>query len=124
MKYSIIPSEIHGYLDYLLAIFCCSYTFISGLYVDSYPAFLVSIGASVFFVAQASITDFKPSIVKIVPMKLHLFNDTVAAIVFLVTPVVCRLQGLHLLYFLTVAVGILVVGFTTQAGDKALPASR
>jgi hypothetical protein len=114
MSYKIIPSEVHGYLDYLLALFCIAYTVFSDLYASSQIAFYVSILCSFFFVFQASITKFKPSFFKWVPMNIHLFNDTMAALVFFATPFILELQGLHFVYFILVSIGILAVGFTTN----------
>jgi len=67
-----------------------------------------------FFVFQDSITKFKPSLFKLVPMNIHLFNVLLAAGVFFVTPFVLELQGLHFAYFISVSLGILVVGCTTN----------
>jgi len=114
MSYKFIPSEVHGYLDYLLALFCIGYSIFSGLYLDNEIAFYVSIACSCFFVFQASMTKFKPSLFKLVPMNIHLFNDVAAAIIFLVTPLVLGLQGIHLAYFLLVSLGIFAVGFATN----------
>jgi hypothetical protein len=119
MSYKFIPSEIHGYLDYLLALFCVSYSVFSGLYFDNEIAFYVSIACSCFFVFQASITKFKPSFFKLVPMNIHLFNDVVAAVIFFVTPFILALQGLHFAYFILVAIGILAVGSTTNQYAEA-----
>jgi len=114
MSFKFLPSEIHGYLDYLLAVFCVSYSVFSGLYFNSKIAFYVSITCSCFFVIQASITKFKPSLVKLVPMNIHLFNDVIAAVIFFITPFIVGLQGLHFAYFILVSIGILAVGCTTN----------
>ena len=119
MSYKVIPSEIHGYLDYLLALFCIGYSVFSGLYLNNEIAFYVSIACSCFFAFQASITKFKPSLIKLVPMNIHLFNDLVAAAIFFITPFVLALQGLHFAYFILVSVGILAVGCTTNQYTEA-----
>lgn len=114
MSYKFIPSDIHGYLDYFLALFCVGYSVFSGLYFNNKIAFYVSIACSCFFVLQASITKFRPSFFKLIPMNIHLFNDIVAAAIFFVTPLILGLQGLHFAYFILVSMGILAVGCTTK----------
>lgn len=117
MSSKVIGSSLHGVLDYLLAISCITYSWLSGLYLDSPGAFYVSIGCSVFFVMQALFTQFKPSIFKVIPMNIHLWNDLCAAGVFLITPFVFGLTGLHMIYFIAVAIGIIYVGFKTRKDD-------
>ncbi len=109
-----IPATFHGFLDYAVAL-----TLIAGPLVLGFSgiAMLLSIAGGAGLFVYSLITDYSTSIQKMLPFKVHLLLDFVAALVLVAAPFLFGAAGgfdTIATYFYVVigAAVIVVVGVT------------
>lgn len=81
---SIVPTFIHGVLDYIVSALVIGLPFVFGTTGVACYA-LVAIG--VVGIVYSSVTDYEPALVRLIPMRTHLFLDVffIAALVAVAT---------------------------------------
>ena len=88
----VIPTRIHGMLDYLwgAALIASPYLFgFSGDFVATTIASVFGLGA----IAYSLVTDYELGVARLVPMGLHLALDAAAGGLLALLPIFLRLDG-------------------------------
>ena len=109
-----ISAQIHGYLDYAVAGALISVPLLLDFAASSMPAAAISIAAGIGLVAYSLLTDYSAGVRDLIPWRVHLTLDAVAASALLVAPFVLGFDGIARTFFVAVAVAVLVVVATTQ----------
>jgi len=107
----IIPSKFHGFLDYAVALTLLIAPFILGFTgIAKYLA--VAGGAGLFL--YSLITDYSVSARQIIPFKVHLIFDFVAALVLVVAPFIFGFGQLEKAFYLVIGVSVILVVLITN----------
>lgn len=105
-----IPSSIHGFLDYLVAVSLTLGPVILGLRETSPAVFWVSIAGGLSNFIYSLLTAYERSVVKRIPFRAHLVFDALIGVALIATPFVTNtpggLSGLPTVYALVMGVGI------------------
>lgn len=85
-----IPATFHGFLDYAVAL-----TLIAGPFVLGFTgiAQLLAIVGGLGLLVYSLITDYSVSVQKMLPFKVHLMFDFVAALVLIAAPFIFGAAG-------------------------------
>lgn len=110
-----LTPAMHGALDYIAALTLIVAPFILGL---EGLALGLSVAAGVGLIAYSLLTDYLYSIAKVIPFKLHIIFDTLAAVVFIIAPFLFGFTGIALIYYLVMGFGVLAVVFVTQKAES------
>ncbi|MCQ8184836.1 hypothetical protein [Parvularcula maris] len=115
----LVSPTVHGVIDYLAAA-----ALILGpllLFPSATPdyAVMIPIAAGVALIAYSLITDYVPSVRRIIPFPVHLAIDLTAGAVFVVLAFFGGLFGLVQLFYLVMGVAVMAVVLTTsQESDE------
>ena len=85
-----IPATFHGFLDYAVAL-----TLIAGPFVLNFTgiAQMLAIAGGAGLFLYSLITDYSVSVQKMLPFKVHLLFDFVAALVLIAAPFIFGAEG-------------------------------
>lgn len=103
----IIPTRIHGILDYLVGVILIAAPWIFG-FADEGAAMWVPVVIGAGLIVYALLTDYELGVVRIIPMSVHLMIDVVAGIVLAASP--WLFQFSDEVWIPHVVVGILAIG--------------
>jgi hypothetical protein len=106
-----LSPTIHGALDYIAALTLIIAPFALGL---QNLALWLSVAAGSGLIFYSLLTDYSYSISKVIPFKLHIIFDSLAAIVFILAPFIFDFTGITKIYYWVMGVGVLFVVFVTQ----------
>ena len=109
----VIPTRIHGIIDYLwgAALIASPYVLgFSGDVVATTIAWVFGLGA----IAYSLLTDYELGVVRLVPMGLHLAFDAAAGGLLALLPVFMRLDGRAAWTFALFGLFSLAAGFLTR----------
>ena len=81
----MIPTKLHGIIDYLVAVILIAAPFILG-FADGGPAQYATIGLGVFVVAYSMLTDYELGAVRLFSFPAHLVLDVVFALALIASP--------------------------------------
>lgn len=81
----LIDTRTHGYLDYIVGVFLIVAPFIFHLDRKS-PEGLIFYILGATAIVYSMITDYQLSLLKIIPMKIHLFLDVISGIFLATSP--------------------------------------
>jgi len=102
----ILNPQVHGWLDYAAALALIVAPFVLGL---TALALWMSVAAGVGLVLYSLLTDYSASLAKLIPFRLHLLLDGLAALAFIVAPFAFGWSGVVMTYYLVMGVGVLMV---------------
>ena len=112
-----INSSLHGIMDYAAALALIVLPFLLGLEEQSALAHWISVIAGVGLIGYSLITQYAFSLAKVIPFKLHLILDIVAAIFFLIAPFVLGFDGVAAIYYWVMGAGVVMVVVFSNALD-------
>ena len=81
----MIPSRVHGIIDYLVAALLLLAPFLFG-FADGGPAQMVPTVLAVVIVIVSLLTRYELSVAKVIPYSVHLVLDVLVGLVLLVSP--------------------------------------
>jgi len=116
-----ISPRIHGMLDYAVAAALIAVPLVLGFAASSLIAAALSVAAGVGLAAYSLLTDYSAGLRDLIPWRVHLSLDAVAAVVLLAAPFVFGFGGIAHGFYVTVAVAVLAVVATTQLETDATP---
>lgn len=97
----IVPTRLHGLLDYLLSMLVIALPFVAGWHGVARWSFIALGGLGI---AYSLMTDYEWGVVRVLPMPLHLALDAIFGAAMVVLAAVLDLRGY---VWLVVAIGIL-----------------
>ncbi|MEP3051446.1 MAG: hypothetical protein ABJP48_00510 [Erythrobacter sp.] len=106
-----IPSALHGILDYAVALTLVVMPFLFGF--QGVALFLAVAGGLGLFV-YSLITDYSLSARKLLPFKVHLAIDFIAATVLTAAPFVFGFVGFERVFYLVIGIAVIVVVLVTN----------
>ncbi len=107
-----IPATFHGFLDYAVALTLIAGPFLLGF--DGAAKYLALAGGIGLFV-YSLITDYSVSVQKMLPFKVHLAFDFVAALVLIAAPFLFGFENEIAKYFyIVIGVAVIAVVFVTN----------
>jgi len=109
-----ISPRIHGFLDYAVAAGLITAPLALDFAAVSPLAAVISIVAGLGLVAYSLLTDYSVSVRDLIPWRVHLTLDTVAAVALLLAPFALGFDGIPRAFYVTVALAVLVVVATSQ----------
>lgn len=80
----VIPSRIHGILDYVVGLFLIAYPWFT-FHVGGYETW-VFVGLGVATLIYSALTNYEWGLAKVIPMKAHLIIDLVGALFLIASP--------------------------------------
>lgn len=115
----ILNPTVHGLLDYAAAAGLVLLPFLLDLKAAEPLAHWLSVGAGAGLVLYSLATDYAFGAVRVLPFRLHLALDVMAAAAFFAAPFLFGWSGLVFGYYLVMAAGVLVVVALSDAGEAA-----
>lgn len=110
-----IPATFHGFLDYAVA-----FTLIAGPFVLGFTgiAQLLAIAGGAGLFIYSLITDYSVSVQKMLPFKVHLIFDFVAALVLIAAPFIFGADGgfteIAKYFYIVIGAAVVVVVLVTN----------
>jgi hypothetical protein len=109
-----ISPSLHGILDYSVAAALIGAPFLLSFADSSLAAAIISVAAGVGLVVYSLLTDYSASVRNLIPWRVHLALDTIAAVALLAAPFALGFGGVARGFYVTVALAVLAVVATTQ----------
>ena len=107
----MIPTKIHGYIDYLVGLLLIILPFLLYIIKPTAKWILIAVGVSTIF--YSAITDYETGIVGIISVKIHLFIDILAGLFLAVAPWLLGFAREIFWPFLIIGVGEILFSFLT-----------
>lgn len=107
----IIPSKFHGALDYAVALSLILVPLLLGF--QGVAKFLAVAGGAGLFV-YSLITDYSLSARNLIPFKVHLIFDFVAALVLTAAPFLFGFTGITKAFYLVIGLSVIAVVLITN----------
>ncbi|PKD16201.1 hypothetical protein APR41_10465 [Salegentibacter salinarum] len=107
----MIPTKIHGYIDYLVGLFLIIIPFILVINNPTAKWLLIGLGVSTIF--YSAITDYEMGLVGIINFKIHLFIDILAGLFLAVAPWLFGFADEIYWPFLIIGIGEILISFIT-----------
>jgi hypothetical protein len=112
-----ISPSLHGILDYLVDITLIGVPVFFNFMEISNSAFWVSVGIGLSNFLYSLFTKYSRSVVKIIPLKMHLLFDFIVGLILLTSGFVLPIEGFVQLYFLTMGAGIILATAFTNTNE-------
>lgn len=109
-----ISARFHGFLDYAVAGALIGVPLLFDFAASSAVAAAISIAAGAGLVVYSLLTDYSAGIRNLIPWRVHLGLDALAALTLLAAPFALGFSGFARGFYVTVAVSVLAVVATTQ----------
>ncbi len=119
MKIRFLTPRIHGLIDYAAAGGLIVFPFILGIGASSPIAFWLSIVAGVAVIGYSMLTGYAYSAIPVVPFKVHLGIDFVAAVAFALAPFAFGFSGLDAGYYWALSAAVFLVVAVSQTEPEA-----
>lgn len=115
----MIPTKIHGVIDYLVAVVLIAAPFLLG-FADGGPAQYSAIGLGVFVIVYSLLTEYELGAVGIFTFSTHLILDGVFALALIASPWILGFAGLiwwpHVLLGLA---ALLVIALSARSAGRS-----
>ena len=85
MLASIIPTRVHGMIDYIVGVLLIAAPWLFG-FADNRPAMMVPVVLGAGTIVYSLITAYELGAVRILPMSAHLVIDLLAGVLLLASP--------------------------------------
>ena len=82
----VIPAYVHGIFDYIGAVGLMAVPYIFGFSEMGGPAVWIPRILGLVILVQSLMTDYEVGVIKMLPMKMHLMNDYIAAVFLAASP--------------------------------------
>lgn len=117
---TLIPSKFHGVLDYAVAATLIVTPLILGFEgVAKYLAIAGGLGLLIY----SLITDYSVSARKLLPFRLHLILDFVAAVALTAAPFLFGFTGLEKAFYLVIGISVIAVVLITNPETDTVKAA-
>jgi len=116
-----ISPRIHGILDYAVAAALIAVPLALDFAASSVLAAVLSVTAGVGLTVYSLLTDYSAGVRDLIPWRVHLTLDALAAGVLLAAPFVFGFGGIARGFYVTVAVAVLAVVRATQRETEVSP---
>ena len=114
----MIPTTLHGAIDYLVALFLISAPFMLG-FADGGAAQWATIGLGAFALIYSLFTDYELGMIKVLRFRVHLVLDVIFALLLLASPWVLGFSDIIAWPHVMVGVlGLVVVAFSARHTDR------
>ena len=107
MKHQFITPQVHGILDYVLAVALIATPLVIDL--GSPIATWMSIAGGAGLIVYSLMTGYAASVAKLIPFRVHLALDFAAGLAFAVAPFVFGFGALATWFYVAVAVTVTAV---------------
>jgi hypothetical protein len=82
----IIPTRMHGMLDYIVGALLIASPWIFGFANESSTAKWVFVAIGIAMLATSLMTNYELGMMKVIPMHMHLWVDAIAGVVLALSP--------------------------------------
>ncbi|HVW13139.1 MAG TPA: hypothetical protein VHB54_04935 [Mucilaginibacter sp.] len=115
MKLRFISPAVHGLVDYAAAVALITGPFLLKLGGSSPAAVRLSVITGFAVILVSSLTDYRYSLLRLIPFSVHLAIDLTVATAFIAIPFIFGFTGLDAAYYwINAAVVYLAVAFTAE----------
>jgi len=118
-----ISPRVHGVLDYAVAAGLIGIPLVLDFAASSVAAAAISIAAGIGLTVYSLLTDYSAGLRSLIPWRVHLTLDAVAALALLAAPFLLGFGGAARGFYVTVAIAVLAVVATSQLETRA-PSDR
>lgn len=124
-----ISPKIHGVLDYLVAGVLSGAPLVLGFSDVSIWAAVIAVSGGIGLFVYSLLTDYSVGLRALIPFRLHLTLDAIAAVVFLAAPFLLGFGGVPRGFYLVIGSAVLAVVACTRVeagaerGDVLLPST-
>jgi hypothetical protein len=121
-----ISPRVHGVLDYAVAAALVAFPLVLGFAASSQAAAVLSIAAGIGLAVYSLLTDYSAGLRSLIPWRVHLTLDAVAAVALLVAPFLFGFGGVARGFYVSVAIAVLAVVATSrlEADEASEPTGR
>ena len=119
MTIRFLTPKVHGLVDYAAAAGLIIFPFVLGIGASSPIAFWLSIIAGIAVISYSMLTGYAYSAAPVVPFKVHLGIDFVAAIAFALAPFVLGFTGLDAGYYWALSAAVFLVVAVSQTEQES-----
>ncbi len=123
MNIRFLTPKLHGLIDYAAAAGLIVFPFVLGIGASSPIAFWLSVAAGVAVICYSMLTGYTYSAAPVVPFKIHLVIDFVAAIAFALAPFIFGFAGLDAVYYWVLSAAVFLIVAVSQTEDQTLAAT-
>ncbi len=116
-----ISPRFHGVLDYVVAAALIIAPLALGFAATSFASAAISVAAGLGLVVYSLLTDYSAGVRQVIPWRLHLVLDAVAALALLAAPFALGFGGVARVFYVVVAVAVLAVVATSQTETQVRP---
>ncbi len=117
-----ISPRVHGVLDYAVAAALIGVPLVLDFAASSPLAAVLSIAAGIGLFVYSLLTAYPGGLRSLIPWRVHLTLDAVAAVALLAAPFVFGFGGAARVFYVIIAVAVLAVVATTQLEVEAVSA--
>lgn len=110
----IISRKMHGALDYGSAVLLIAAPWLFA-FSDVEPAKSISVAAGILILAMAAMTNYETSVVKLIPMQIHLYADIMLGIFLLISPWIFKFNGETYLFHVIMGLFAIMSGILTNS---------
>ena len=114
----IISPSLHGILDYMVDITLISVPVILNFKDVSNIAFWIPFGIGLSNFLYSLLTVYSRSVVKLIPMKIHLLLDFLAGLILFAMAFIIPVIGFVKLFYITMGVGIILATSLTRPNES------
>ncbi len=110
----IISRKTHGILDYGSAIFLIASPWLFG-FSDVEPAKSIAVGAGILIIVMSLMTNYESSMVKVIPMNIHLYMDILLGVFLLASPWIFKFNNETYLFHVIMGLFAIMSGVMTNS---------
>lgn len=114
MKLQFVTPNQHGIGDHVAACTLIVMPFVLDLGASSPLAKWISVGMGVFLISYSLLTKYRLGVLKMLPFPGHLAIDKLDAVIFAVSPFLFHFTGIDFLYYLIVAISVVLIVVVTM----------
>ncbi|MGI9419993.1 MAG: hypothetical protein ACR2RA_19385 [Geminicoccaceae bacterium] len=124
MNIRFLTPKQHGLVDYTAAAGLILLPFILNLGASTPLAFWLSVAAGITVIGYSLLTSYSYGVAAVVPFKVHLIIDFVAAAAFAAVPFVLGFQGIDAAYYWTLAAAVFLIVAVSQVSETDRPVDK
>lgn len=110
----IISRKTHGALDYGSAILLIASPWLFG-FSDVEPAKSIAVGAGILIIVMSLMTNYESSMVKLIPMNIHLYMDILLGVFLLASPWIFKFNNETYLFHVIMGLFAIMSGVMTNS---------
>jgi hypothetical protein len=114
----IISPSLHGILDYIVDVTLICAPLILNFKEVSNTVFWVPVGIGVLNFLYSILTVYSRSLVKLIPMNLHLLFDFFLGFILFALAFILPMEGFVRLFYITMGIGIILATAFTSPNES------